>query len=103
MNCSHCGVEFESKRATARYCSGECRALSQRARALTPEPMDEVSQLLEGVVIPGYCDCQHCKMSVVNKSTNKINHGRKLSAGEIFSLYMKTRKKYVNRVPLPGD
>ncbi len=32
--CDQCGVEFEAKRADARYCSPKCRVAAHRERAL---------------------------------------------------------------------
>lgn len=95
MKCMNCGKEFESKRATAKYCSAKCRKLAfQNDEVSVPE--NAKSDIVENAKKPANygqedCECMHCQSKRTNKSNNIINHTGKPMAGQIM------------RQPLPGD
>ncbi len=47
MKCIQCGIEFEAKRSTARYCSGACRLKHKRGEVSVSS--DEVSVTKDSV------------------------------------------------------
>ena len=57
MNCEQCGIEYGSKRATSRYCSGACRAKADRLSARA-EPTELSAR--NSLAIPGDPDYVGC-------------------------------------------
>jgi len=104
MICVECGVEFESKRSTARYCSAKCRVTANRVSVTESlsvtgiDVTDKVSVALPGQMPVNFgrpdCECRMCRNNRYSGSRFVINHGgykAELAVNEL------------NRVSLPGD
>ena len=98
--CEQCGIEYEAKRTTSRYCGDKCRKLAFLGDEVSV-PIVSVPRLESNPNKPlNYgqpdCQCMHCQQHRTNNSKNIISHGRYKTASELSD-------HEVNRVSLPGD
>ena len=58
MKCGYCGVDFQAKRSTAKYCSARCRVYQARV-SVTAELLSVTCKhkgcMREGAYHKGYC------------------------------------------------
>jgi hypothetical protein len=122
--CLNCGLEFEAKRGTAKFCSNRCRKLAFQRKSKVSVPavlsvlgitVPENGKVSVSVVsVPGFkvgdinepelpanfgqpdCECRHCQQNRRSDHKLIINHGAWKPASQLAA-------NEVNRVSLPGD
>ena len=111
--CEQCGIEYESKRSTSKYCSSLCRKLAFQKQTtktenakdgtLKPEDVRTLIMTPEGPkpeVPTNYgledCQCKQCKLQGTGRPMHIFNHGAYKDANQLAD-------KEINRVALPGD
>lgn len=86
--CVVCSKEYESKRATSRYCGSACRKLAfqnKHGKVSVPANFGQPD-----------CQCWMCRNNRANGNRHLINHGE-------HKRYYQLKKNEFNRVALPGD
>ena len=100
QNCEQCGLEYDAKRSTSRFCSDKCKVSFNRNKVTVttdnPVTLSDVTLTRHTYTGGSDCGCGMCKNKVVNKSSKIINHGPWKSASEL-------KENEINRVPIPGD
>ena len=109
--CIACGVEYEAKRSTSRFCSDKCKLAYHRNKVsvtddTVKEDFDTVTLNSSVTVIPPVltytggdgCGCGMCKNNESRplKERKIINHGPYKPAGDL-------AENELNRVSVPGD
>ena len=104
--CEQCGLEYDAKRSTSRFCSDKCKVSFNRNKVtVTNVTVNPDTVTLSDVTLTHHvdtytggsdCGCGMCKNKVVNNSSKIINHGPWKSASEL-------KENEINRVPIPGD
>ena len=104
--CKQCGVVYESKRSSSKFCSASCRKLAfqvsvpevsvpevfenANSGGMTPEGWSDILPANYG---EEDCACLHCQQ---NGGKKILNHG-------VYKDFSVLGENEINRVSLPGD
>lgn len=100
--CRQCGNKFDSKRSTALYCSGACRALAGRGWEKKKDEiiLNAVSARDSAQPDPARALTMHERQCESNNEVRSVKHTVNTGAWKSFGDLDKGES---NRVPLPGD
>ena len=95
MKCKQCGIEYESKRSTSRYCSAKCRKLAFQRNGKVSVP-DERRHRTRTPSIDDYREHPHDY--VQRREPDQLNWGEWMDSHQLEQAGLKA-----NRVSIPGD
>lgn len=109
--CRQCGKKFDSKRSTALYCSGRCRAEAGRGWEQEKDKiiLGALSAQVSARGVSGCALTMHERQCEENNRWRKrgreqfINTGNSKTFDELNRQYTELDRREHNRVSLPGD